>query len=408
MHQHFFEHAYSGRIIIDGDTIIDCNTKAVKDLLYPDKATLLATPFHVIGTGDFVSKIDNAYDEGEVTLRKFDGTPLSIVPQFTRMVKNNTQRLCMQWQPKNQWDGLEKNIAYIFRSVINSSPDLISYKDYINIDGMYFGANHAFEESIGKSEDEIIGRTDTELFGEEQGEKIRQKDRKVLESGEDLDYEEWVEYPDGRRVLLHTKKTLLQDEDGTTIGLLTISRDMTQEYRYKIKLEESEKRYKELANTDDLTGIPNRRLFFELAREYFKTSLRQKVPLSMMMIDIDYFKAINDTYGHMVGDHVVQFVAAKIKSRLRESDLVARYAGDEFVALLYNTDLEGGRSIAEELRDIFVETPFLSEEGKTIPIAISIGVVMYQGEKACESLLTRADEALYLAKRRGRNRVETQ
>jgi len=93
---------------------------------------------------------------------------------------------------------------------------------------------------------------------------------------------------------------------------------------------------------------------------------------------------------------------------LRESDLVARYAGDEFVALLYNTDMEGARKIAEELREIFAETPFVSEEGKRIPIAISVGVVMYQGEKECESLLTRADEALYLAKRRGRNRVETQ
>ena len=204
------------------------------------------------------------------------------------------------------------------------------------------------------------------------------------------------------------KKTLLKDENGTIIGLLSISRDMTQEYRYKTKLEESEKRYKELANTDDLTGIPNRRLFFELAREYFKTSIRQKAPLSMMMIDIDYFKAINDTYGHVVGDHVIQFVATQIKSRLRESDLVARYAGDEFVALLYNTDLEGARTIAEELRSIFVKTPFVSEEGKRVPIAISVGVVMYQGEKECESLLTRADEALYLAKRRGRNRVETQ
>ena len=302
-----------------------------------------------------------------------------------------------------------KTIAYqeaILRAVINSSTDLISYKDYINTDGMYFGCNHAFQIFAGREEDAIIGRTDIELFGEERGNTIREKDRIVLDSGHDIHYEEWAVGADGQRILLHTKKTLLRDDEGNVIGLLNISRDMTQEHLYKVQVEESERRYKELANTDELTGIPNRRLFFELAREYFKIALRDETPLSLLMIDIDYFKAINDTHGHLVGDHVIAYVASLIKNRLRESDVVARYAGDEFVVMLHNTDLKNAGKIAEELRGLFVQKPFQTEEGVTIPVAISIGAVMYQGEKECEHLLTRADEALYLAKRRGRNRIE--
>jgi len=294
----------------------------------------------------------------------------------------------------------------ILRAVINSSPDLISYKDYINTDGMYFGCNNAFEAFVGRSEEEIIGRTDEELFGRQQGSAIRRKDRKVLESGEDHVDEFWGKYPDGRDVLFHTRRTLLRDDAGTVIGLLTVSRDMTKEHRYKTRLEESERRYKELANTDELTGIPNRRLFFEIAEENLQIAKRENTPLSVLMMDLDNFKTINDSYGHLTGDQALRHVVSIVTGRIRQSDIMARYAGDEFVVLLHNTDGENAKKIAQEIKGLLLKNPLMTDEGIMVPVTLSIGVVMRRDEQEIEEILKRADDALYLAKHHGRNRVE--
>jgi diguanylate cyclase (GGDEF)-like protein len=158
--------------------------------------------------------------------------------------------------------------------------------------------------------------------------------------------------------------------------------------------------------TDGLTGLMNRQHFLErLAQELERVSRYCSV-LSLLMIDVDHFKNVNDTHGHLVGDHVLVQVGKVLRSCLRSSDLAARYGGEEFCILAANTDLEGAQTFAERIRQLVAQQQIPGSEGKPFSVTCSIGVAE-SGTEATEALelLARADEALYLAKQRGRNRV---
>ena len=124
------------------------------------------------------------------------------------------------------------------------------------------------------------------------------------------------------------------------------------------------------------------------------------------MFDLDHFKQVNDTYGHIAGDYVLKEVASCVRSRLRPDDVIARYGGEEFAVLLPETDLKGAHAIAEELRKIIAERVF-EFEGERIPVTVSIGCTQLRGEDDAIKLVKAADVKLYEAKRGGRNRVCT-
>lgn len=160
-----------------------------------------------------------------------------------------------------------------------------------------------------------------------------------------------------------------------------------------------------LAVTDSLTDLRNRRYFDDNLATSFARALRFNEPLALLLIDIDYFKKINDTYGHSAGDTILQTLSGIFKSRTRETDISARLGGDEFAFLLYRTNRETGMAIAEELlaRTRELEFSFL---GQTVKIGLSIGVACnWDDIHSIEALYGAADEALYEAKRRGRNQV---
>jgi diguanylate cyclase (GGDEF)-like protein len=165
--------------------------------------------------------------------------------------------------------------------------------------------------------------------------------------------------------------------------------------------------YAELAITDALTGIYNRRHFMTRFESEWNRYLRYGRPLSLLMLDIDLFKSVNDRYGHDVGDRVIVHVARLCEAQTRNSDLVARIGGEEFAILLPESDLEEARVVAERLRGTLAEQP-LPDGEQVIAVTISIGVAQADTAMAgLAELSKRADEALYAAKRGGRNRVET-
>lgn len=160
---------------------------------------------------------------------------------------------------------------------------------------------------------------------------------------------------------------------------------------------------------DGLTGIPNRRYFDEQFKKEGGRALREKLPFSLIMMDIDHFKAYNDNYGHGAGDDCLQKVARALASSLsRPADMVARYGGEEFVALLPSTGLEGASKVAEDLRSA-VESLAVSHEYSSAAevVTLSLGVATLDtdgSEKMLSELTKRADKALYKAKEAGRNR----
>jgi diguanylate cyclase (GGDEF)-like protein/PAS domain S-box-containing protein len=160
-----------------------------------------------------------------------------------------------------------------------------------------------------------------------------------------------------------------------------------------------------LAITDPLTGLYNRRGLFEFGRIEFARTRRFGRPFASMMLDIDRFKRVNDTYGHPVGDQVLQALAKHCQSSVREIDLVARYGGEEFVILLPETDLEAAKQIAERLRRTIANLLIPTDRGE-LGVTVSVGVAMYdENTLDLETLIARADQAMYVAKHRGRNRI---
>lgn len=155
---------------------------------------------------------------------------------------------------------------------------------------------------------------------------------------------------------------------------------------------------------DGLTQIHNKRYLMETLEREIPRARRHQRPLSVVMFDIDHFKGINDNYGHLAGDYVLKELATLVKSRLRPDDIVGRYGGEEFCALLPETSLQGAGAIAEDLRRRVQERRFVFE-GENIPVTVSLGCSELTGEMDVLLLIKTADEKLYDAKRGGRNRV---
>jgi len=173
------------------------------------------------------------------------------------------------------------------------------------------------------------------------------------------------------------------------------------------KLMEARRQLETFATTDALTGLYNRRRILERFEEECERARRGSAGMSCIMVDADHFKQVNDDYGHQKGDEVLCMIADRSRATLRLYDVVGRYGGEEFLALLPGTDLETARAAAERLRlavaaDVILRTP----AGMPRPTTISLGVAQWQPGDTVDSLIHRADEALYRAKAGGRNRVE--
>jgi len=162
-----------------------------------------------------------------------------------------------------------------------------------------------------------------------------------------------------------------------------------------------------LALTDPLTGLHNRRSIFELGRIEFVRAQRMNREFCCMMLDLDHFKQVNDNYGHHVGDQILQEFAKRCKDSVRDVDFVGRYGGEELIIIMPETDLESALPVAERLRTSICETP-VTVAGKELRITVSIGVAQKDENTVhLETLIARADQAMYIAKHRGRNRVAT-
>ena len=180
---------------------------------------------------------------------------------------------------------------------------------------------------------------------------------------------------------------------------------------YREKVKEVEKMREEavlLSYIDDLTGIYNHRFFIEQLTLEVERQKRYSTPLSLLMIDIDYFKHYNDTNGHLAGDEALRNIAMLIQQGVRQTDVVARYGGEEFSAVLINSEKEDAKKIAERVREIVAETRFPNENFQPNgDLTVSIGVGTFSPSiSTLTDLIREADSALYRAKGAGRNRVE--
>jgi len=407
----------------------------------------------------------------------------------------------------------------VLRRIIDSIPDLIILKD---TNSAYLGSNKAFEEFTGKPEEEHIGKTDFDLFDPNLAVTFRSLDRQIMETGQTRSQEEWVTYPDGRKALLSTVKTPFYGPDGEVLGLVGISRDITdrveaenslrqaatvfestregvmitnadkhilmvnraftellgyteaevlgkstdmlQSPRHDAaffrrmwteiktvghwqgevwnrrkngdefpqllsisavknndgkvaqyvsvftdisKIKETEAELEFLAHHDPLTRLPNRRLLLSRIRHAIESVKREGGMLALLMLDLDRFKDVNDSFGHITGDELLQQVAERLTKRLRTVDTLTRLGGDEFTVLLQGiTHREDAGRVASEIVTMLGEPWFLSN-GFEVRIGSSVGITLYPDHcTTAEEMLQQADTALYQAKEEGRGRFK--
>ena len=273
---------------------------------------------------------------------------------------------------------------------------------------VYVGCNEAFAQSLGHTPESLLGKTAEEVLTAEQLEFSRQADQTVIEQGISVKADDYVILEDGTPIWYEVLKSPYQDPTDGTKGVLMMARDVTERKMAEQQLADAIMELQELSFIDSLTKVANRRSFDEQLRKMWFGHIREQKPLTLILCDIDYFKAFNDNYGHQQGDYALREVAQVLRSVIRrETDEVARYGGEEFAFLLPNTPLEGGELIAEKLHHALADkaiTHRYSDVDDKLTVSLGIATLIPQPHQDYGMLVKLADMALYRAKAAGRNR----
>ncbi|MDD3842643.1 MAG: GGDEF domain-containing protein [Candidatus Izemoplasmatales bacterium] len=298
--------------------------------------------------------------------------------------------------------------AMIIDTLLNNSEDTIYFKD---VDSHFILNDKAHAIQFGVNDpNQLIGKSDTDFYPEIFAKQSRQDEILIMKTGVPIvNKMEQGMNADGEILIFSTSKYPLYDITGKTIGTWGISRDMTKLVHAEEELAKAHAKLQALSLIDDLTGLYNQKHFFESLEMTIKIFARKRLggysaEFCLIFIDIDHFKEINDTYGHLIGDSGLRYVAGQMAAITRSEDISFRYGGDEFAMILPNTHLIEGQKIAERLR-LFIEMNPMTTDTALIPITISIGVVGFNNESGASEMIQKADAKLYQAKNDGRNLV---
>ncbi|MBI9099352.1 MAG: diguanylate cyclase [Spirochaetaceae bacterium] len=280
------------------------------------------------------------------------------------------------------FQGLEKNPASI---VFTDEKGNIQY------------ANMKFQELSGYSSEEVYQQNPKILKSGKMTAEGYQTLWDTISSGNNWSGEFHNKNKEGNFYWVYASISPIFNKKGQIIRYLGIQEDIS--YRKELIRQLEEK-----SSTDSLSGLINRRTFFEKMDIEVERSRRRGYVFVLMMIDVDFFKKVNDTYGHQIGDKVLINLSDNLRASLRSADICARIGGEEFIIVLPETRLDHGVKSAERLRKYIEEHPFAVDE-KVISYTVSIGVTLWNKDEKLESTINRADEYLYRAKKEGRNRI---
>jgi diguanylate cyclase (GGDEF)-like protein len=276
--------------------------------------------------------------------------------------------------------------------------------------------NRACERLTGMGADEVLGTREhwRSFFNEK---RPTLADMVVLNRSEDgarrdprdgadgppatqLCTEHWCDMPRSGRRYLAADACPVFDDQRRLLAVVETLRDMTAEKTAQIALEQ-------LATRDGLTGLANRRCFDDTLRAEWARATRQRQPLSLLMVDVDNFKAYNDAYGHLGGDDCLKRIASAVSSEMRANDLVARYGGEEFAVILPNQSLKGAAIVAERIRCRVeqMRVPHGGAPSRHVTVSIGAATAIASADADANQLVAIADAALYRAKHMGRNRI---
>lgn len=222
----------------------------------------------------------------------------------------------------------------------------------------------------------------------------------TMADGKDREAEVYLHHKAGHRVPVSVRTSPLTDEDGRVIGGIELFADLSNQRASEQRIKELE----EMALLDHLTRLANRRGMEKEMLVRFEEQKRFGVPFGVLFMDIDHFKQFNDTYGHDVGDRVLQFVSETLVKNARPFDVIGRWGGEEFLGIIRNVRLRQLENIGNRLR-VLVEHSYLRIAQEDLHVTLSMGGTLTRSDESLETLLKRADTLLYQSKRGGRNRL---
>lgn len=285
-----------------------------------------------------------------------------------------------------------KKSESLLQTIIYTAPIRIFWKD---TQSRYLGCNLLFAKDAGKQHpSEVIGKDDFELFSHPV--EYRLDDQLVMSTRQPkLFYEEKQITPTGKEIILRTSKVPLIDDSNEVIGVLGVYEDITE-----AKLREAE--IARLANYDTLTGLFNRNALEANLNFALNMAKRSSDTLTLMFLDLDHFKDVNDTLGHTIGDKLLIEISRRLKSLLREEDNLTRLGGDEFILILPGTDSAGAAIVANKILNTISQPVKISNN--ELHVTATIGIAFYPTDgNDLETLSKNADTAMYKAKREGKN-----
>ncbi|MBY5948672.1 diguanylate cyclase domain-containing protein [Photobacterium rosenbergii] len=289
-------------------------------------------------------------------------------------------------------------------TILSASRDPIAL---YNEHGVYVGCNEPFARSLGYTQQALLGKSSADVLEPDKLEIFRQTDLQVTQQGISVKLDDYVILDDGTPIWYEVLKSPYRDPTDGTTGVLMMARDVTERKMAEQQLADAIMELQELSFVDSLTKVANRRSFDEQLRKMWYSHIREQHPLTLILCDIDYFKAFNDNYGHQQGDFALREVAKVLRSVVkRETDEVARYGGEEFAFLLPNTSLEGGQVVAMEIHRALAEkglTHRFSDIASTLTVSLGVATLTPKPNQDYGELVELADVALYRAKAAGRN-----
>lgn len=287
----------------------------------------------------------------------------------------------------------------IYRLIMEHTRDLIRVID-VNFNFVYVSPSH--ETILGYTPDEMMHTSGLNILHPDDREIAVSMHRELISKSIVLDGLFHFQCKDGQWITLETRgKSLIKD--GEIVGVVTIGRDVTERLRLEHEIREYQDKLEFFAFHDPLTKLPNRTLFFDRTNQAIKDAERCGHGIAIMFADCDNFKRINDTYGHYVGDEAITELGRRISISIRNNDSVARLSGDEFTVLLPHVNTQ--QDVVEVANRIIQSTAQLwTVMGNEFNLTVSLGVVTYPSDGVdTQTLMKHADEALYNAKRQGKN-----
>jgi diguanylate cyclase (GGDEF)-like protein/PAS domain S-box-containing protein len=266
--------------------------------------------------------------------------------------------------------------------------------------------NRAAEELTGFARDEVVGRRCPEnilCHADVDGQVLCNGHcplAHVMTTAQPDELDVFLHHKNGHRVPVRIKAAPILDAQGRVVGAMDVFNDRTAHIEQAERIKELER----LALVDELTRLPNRRHFDEHLGHRLAELQRHGRPFGVLMMDVDLFKQVNDEYGHLTGDALLRLVARTLHANCRNFDLVARWGGEEFGAIISHVDLAQLQLVAEKFRAM-VAASDLRLPGQDLRVTISIGAAVAEADDTALTLLRRADRSLYEAKHQGRNRV---